>query len=112
MKIQIKLKIDALIAVSKMLESIYNLPFSVTSVTENVYISIGYDLADLFDKKVKTKIKKADLFDVKKETKFTLKYHEAWALKKILIELKPYANNTFIELQLQKIIDKLDQHGC
>ena len=111
MKIEIKLNNDALIAVSKMLQKIYNLPVSVDKV-ENVYKSIGYNLADAFDKKVKAKVRKSDLFDQKKLTKFSFPFHEAWALHKLLIELKPYGETEFASHQIQTVIDKLDPKIC
>ena len=111
MKKELKLNNDALIAVNKILQKIYELPVSVDKI-ENVYKSIGYDLADAFDKKVKTKIKKADLFDQKKLVKFNFPFHEAWALHRILIELLPHAENKFSANQIQNIINKLDQKIC
>lgn len=111
MKVELKINNDALMAVSQLIQKIYNLSVSVNHI-ENVYISIGYDLADLFDNKVKTKIKKADLFDQKKLIKFTFKYHEAWALHEILRNLKPFADSSFKKHQIQTVIDKLNPKLC
>ncbi|AUS06459.1 hypothetical protein [Pseudotamlana carrageenivorans] len=111
MKIELKLNNDALMAVNKLLQRTYELPVSVNKV-ENVYKSIGFDLADTFDKKVKTKIKKADLFDQKKLVKFTLKFHEVWALHRILIDLMPLCDNKFLANHVQNVINKLDQKLC
>lgn len=85
MKVELKISTDALVAANKILKEIYNLPVS-TDKRENIYKSIGFDLADKFDKKCKTRIKKADLFDNKK-VKLTLAYHEAWALEAIIQDL-------------------------
>lgn len=111
MKIEIKITNDALIAISQLIQQVYNVSVSVNYI-ENVYISIGYDLADMLDKKLKTKIKKADLFDQKKQIKFTFKYHQAWALHQILINLKPLADSTFKQHQTQTVIDKLNAKLC
>jgi hypothetical protein len=111
MKIELRINNDTLLAVHKIIQKVYELPVSVDKI-ENVYKTIGYDLADTFDKKVKTKIKKSDLFDQKKLTKFTFKFYEAWALHRILIELLPYAGNKFLANQIQNVINKLDQKLC
>ena len=58
------------------------------------------------------KIKKADLFDQKKQIKFNLKFHEAWALHKILIDLTPLADNKFLANHIQSTINKIDQKIC
>lgn len=85
MKIELNISTDALMAANKILKEIYNLPVS-NDKRENVYKSIGFDLADKFDKKCKTQIKKANLFE-KKKIKLSLKYHEAWALEAIIQDL-------------------------
>ncbi|HIB37588.1 hypothetical protein [Mesonia sp.] len=109
MKIEIHLSIDKLIAVDELLQKVYELPVSLDK-RENVYKSIGYDLADTFNKKVKTQIKKANLFDEKRK-KITLKYHEAWALEEILkdlLEIYPPTND-YKKILLRSITDKLNQ---
>lgn len=111
MKVEIKITNDALMAVNSLLQGLYDMPVSVNPL-QNVYASIGYDLADMFDSKLKSKIKKADLFDHKKPVKFTFKFHEAWALIRILIDLKPYSDSAFKQQQIQTVIDKLDAKLC
>ena len=85
MKVELKISTDTLMAANKILKEIYNLPAS-TDKRENIYKSIGYDLADKFDSKCKARIKKANLFE-KKKVKITLAYHEAWALEAIIQDL-------------------------
>ncbi|MCH4824276.1 hypothetical protein ML462_13960 [Gramella lutea] len=85
MKIELKLSTDTLMAANKILKEVYNLPVSCVS-RENVYKSIGMDLADKFDSKCKAQIRKANLFENKK-VKLTLKYHEAWALEALIADL-------------------------
>ena len=111
MKIEIKINNDALIAVNSILQNVYDVSVSVSTI-ENVYISIGYDLADMFDTKLKRKIKKADLFDQKKLINFTFKFYQAWALHRLLIALKPFADSAFKKQQIQIVIDKLDVKLC
>lgn len=111
MKIELRINNDALMAVNELLKKIYDLPISVDPI-ENVYRGIGFDLSDMFDKKARSKVKKANLFDQKKLIKFTLKFQEGWALHKLLINLKPYGENEFIRHQIQTVIDKLDPKVC
>jgi len=108
MKIEININTDTLIALNSVLKQVYELPVS-NDKRENVYKSIGFDLADKFDKKCKTRVKKADLFDSKKKTKFTLKYHEAWALEEILREITPFIQNPYQVILLNKVTDTLNQ---
>jgi hypothetical protein len=109
MKIEIHLSIDTLVATDQQLQKIYELPLSLKT-TENVYKSIGFDLADAFNKKAKNQIKKANLFE-KKSKKMTLKYHEAWALEKILKDLQEHSPpaNDYKKTLLRSLTDKLNQ---
>lgn len=85
MKIKLQLKPDTIIALDKLLEMLWDLPESLDK-RENVYKSIGFDLAEKFSSKAKNLIKKADLFNDKPKS-INLKYHEAWALEIIIKEL-------------------------
>ncbi|UAB84998.1 hypothetical protein INR75_02915 [Zunongwangia sp. SCSIO 43204] len=107
MKVELKLKPDTLIAVNKLLQKVYDLPVS-TDKRENVYKSIGFDLADKLDKKHKNLIKKADLFS-DKAIKITLKYHEAWALEEILMELIAEEDNPYYKTLQQSMINKINE---
>lgn len=111
MKVEIKFSNDTLMAINAQLQEIYNLPVS-TIKRENVYKSIGVDLADKFDKKCKTLIKKASLFDQKKRFKMSLKFHEAWALQEILMELVSQVKNEYQKTLIEKTINTLDQKTC
>ena len=108
MKIELKLNNDSIIAVNELLNYIYDMERS-NDKKVNVYRSIGYDLADKFDSKAKQLVKKATLFDSKKKHKITLKYHEAWALEIILRELFTYADNHYVRLRVNLVIDDLNQ---
>jgi hypothetical protein len=73
-------------AVNSLLQLVYDHPLGANK-QENVLKSIGYDVADSFQKKVNTRIKKANLLDDRKKVKITFKYHEAWALELIIRSL-------------------------
>lgn len=111
MKVELNFSLDTLMAVNKQLQKMYELPVS-TVKRENVYKSIGFDLADKFDKKCKTLIKKTSLFDQKKRFKMSLKFHEAWALQEILMELVSDVNNSYQKALIEKTIHNLDQKTC
>jgi len=108
MKIDIKINIDTLITIHKLLQLVYDLPHSVNK-TENIYKSIGKDLAELFDKKHKSKVEKSDLFDMKKLMKIKLKFHEAWALQEILLNLKPQLETEYQHALILKQINYLNK---
>ena len=107
MKVELRLKPDTVVAVNKLLQKVYKMPVS-NDKRENVYKSIGFDLADKTDKKYKSLIKKADLFS-DKPIKITLKYHEAWALEEILMELIVEEDNPYYKMLSQSMINKLNE---
>ncbi|WP_268846770.1 hypothetical protein [Flavobacterium aestivum] len=108
MKVEIKLNNDSILAVNELLQHIYDMGKSNDKKT-NVYRSIGFDLADKFDSKAKELVKKSTLFDVNKKHKFSLKFHEAWALEIILRELFTYTENHYVRLKVNIVIDCLNQ---
>ena len=108
MKVELKLSNDTIIAVNQLLCQVYLLPASIDQQVK-LMRSIIYDVADRFDKKVKTQIKKASLFDAKKRTKFTLQFHEAWALKEVLQSLYATLSNPYQQSLIQTVINTLDQ---
>lgn len=109
MKIELKINTDTIVALGKLLEMVYDLPVS-SDKRENIYKSIGYDLADKFSSKAKSLIKKANLFD-NKTHKIKLKYHEAWALEEITRELTEIFpdKNPYRQTLYQKTLDQLNQ---
>ncbi|WBX78331.1 hypothetical protein PG911_08735 [Tenacibaculum ovolyticum] len=112
MKKKLNLKINELISLRKITNKLYDLNFSLLEKEEKVAVSIGLILADKFDKKYKTIQKKLDLFEAKKPIKFTLDFYEAWALKKLCIELYGIGDTDFEKLGIQNVINKLDRDGC
>ena len=108
MKIELKLTNDELICINNQLQEAYGRRFG-TLAMYNVVHSISLDLADKFDAKAKSLIKKANIFSVKRNTKITLKYHEAWALKIFLNEAIQRIDNDYYRTLVQKTINILDQ---
>jgi hypothetical protein len=108
MKVEIKLNNDSILAVNEVLKGIYEMQPSVNK-KEKVYRSIGFELADKFDKKAKELIKKSSLFDTQKKHKFSFKFYEAWALEIILRELFTATPNHYTRLKVNIVIDTLNQ---
>lgn len=112
MKVKLSLKLEELIAVQKITQGLYELNFLELDKNEKIAVSIGLNLADSFDKKLKTIRKKLDLFESKKLIKFTFDFYEAWALKKLCIELYGMGDTDYSKLAIQNIINKLDRERC
>jgi len=112
MKIIIHLTKDELGLLRNLLQNAYGNTFQQVALY-NVIHSISLDLADTFDTKFKTIVKKANLFDAKKKIKFSFKYHEAWALKVFLNneyeEIKEQYGQAWEKNALLKLINNLDQ---
>jgi len=108
MKIDIKINNDELIATNNLLQKCYQDTDCLT-LEAKVFKSIGLQLADMFEKKCKKKIKDGDLFDQKKQIKIGLKFYEAWALKEIIRNFIHLSETTFQHHQIQRVINKLDK---
>jgi hypothetical protein len=108
MKIEIKLSKDELTLFRNLFQDVYTRNFQSVAFY-NVMHSISLDLADTFDTKFKTLIKKANLFDAKKKIKFSFKYHEAWALKIYLNNELETTTGEWDRNALLKHIHNLDQ---
>lgn len=111
MKVQLNIKPDTLIAVYKLLQHVYDLDNSQTRL-QKVYSSIGFELAEKFEKLYKSKIKNRDLFNHKKNIKLTLKYHQAWAMQNLLTDLIMLSENKYHQNHIQNTINQLDQKTC
>jgi Holliday junction resolvasome RuvABC DNA-binding subunit len=107
MKIELKMNNDTLMAINNALEVLYY--HEVSGVTAKVAKSIALDVSDKFDSKCRSLAKKATLFDTKKKHKMTFKYHEAWALYGMLLELIQYVDNVYQDTLIRKVINTLDQ---
>ena len=94
MKLEIYITNDGLIAVDLVLQQMYNPNLPLTEM-QKVYKSIGFDLAEIFEKKRKSQIKKASLFTQKKKVKVSLKYYQAWALKALLLDMIEFLESPY-----------------
>ena len=108
MKIELKLSTDELVCINNQLQQSYGRRYDSVEIY-NVVHSIAQDLADRFDSKTKSIIKKANLFEAKKKTKISLKYYEAWALKAYLTASIVSIENDYQRTLSQKQINNLDQ---
>lgn len=95
-------------ATHQVLVCLYN-SFPSETREGKLHKSIGFDLEQKFEKLVKNQVKSANLFDVKKKKSVSLKYHEAFSLHFLLIELFFLADNTYKKLQVQKMINEIDK---
>jgi hypothetical protein len=75
MNIEIRVRIETIFAINRLLQGVYEAEVPM-EVTQKIYRSMGFELADKFDKIQKSNIKKPTLFDYKKLHKITLKFHE------------------------------------
>lgn len=109
MKIELKLSLDVLKALSDAIEAVYGAK-PTQSRMDKVYRSIGFDIAVSVQGKYKTsKRKYSNLFDNNKKIRVSFKFHEAWALIEILQDLLPTCTNKYDRIHLQSIINDLDQ---
>ncbi|MDB0600718.1 hypothetical protein PL373_06075 [Tenacibaculum maritimum] len=108
MTLKFKFTNDMLMATHQILKNVYN-PTSSLLKEQKIIRSIGFELADLFEKKCKKQIEKVSLFDQTKKTTLSLKYHQAWALQSLIIDLIYLHDSPFQKVQLQKIINLIDK---
>ncbi|AMA49429.1 hypothetical protein [Flavobacterium covae] len=108
MKIELKINADTVLAVNELLKNVYQMERTIDK-RQQVYRSIGFDLADKFDTKAKELVKKSTLFDAKKKHKISLKFHEAWALEAILYELLHTTENEYYKVLVAKVISHLNE---
>lgn len=107
MKIELKISPDQLLATASVLEDVDTV--RALTINEKLLLSIAYDLKDkICQKSTKTK-RKTDLFSTGKKVTVSLKYYEAWALEKILIERKAVLVNDFSKSMVQTVINLLNQ---
>lgn len=109
MTIELKLKQQEVILVNNNLQNAsLQVPINKDWEAKMAH-SIVLDLSDKFQKKVKTQIKKANLFDTNKLIKTSLKYHEAWALYYTLQDWVLNQSCHRDEIRVQNIINTLNQ---
>lgn len=108
MNIELKLNFDAVQAVNNHLQKVYKMGYGET-VEQRVCKSIAFDLANKFDTRAKALIRKNSLFEANKLYKMTIKYHEAWSLQLILMDVMSNVENSYERNIIQKLINNLNQ---
>lgn len=108
MKLKYSFSVEQIISISSLLNKLYQVNFNSLSTQEKLEMSIGVDLSDLFEKKKRTLQKNLDLLTAHKKTVITLKFHEAWGLKNILIHHIGESESVFQQQTLQASIHLLD----
>lgn len=109
MKLKLKLTPDAILAIDKLLLRICPMNTVGNTKEERVLLSIKYELAEIFEKRAKKITRSTDLFNLKKKISISLKYHQAWALEKIIRDLINLEDNTYRKTLLQQVADEINQ---
>lgn len=109
MEVKLKISTDTLIALGRWISLVNSIKDS--RGINKVYVSIGLELSDRFEKKCRTIERQTSIFDSKKKYSTKFKYHEAWALKELLIGMMTYVRETnqLHYTLLSKLINELDQ---
>lgn len=108
MKIELQLNNDTLMACNEILRALYASGTPAEQAGKLVK-SIALEVADKFDSKCKSLVKKATLFDTKKKHKVSLKYHEAWGLYRVLCVQIDFVNNDYQVNLIRNLIGVLNQ---
>lgn len=107
MKIELKISPDQLLATASVLEDVDTV--RAASSHEKLMLSIAYDLKDKLCSKSSKAKRRPDVFSKGKKVTISLKFYEAWALEKILIERKAVLVNDFSKSMVQTVINLLNQ---
>lgn len=108
MKVKLKFTTAEIVTISVLLNKYYEIQFNGLTEEEKLQFSIGYVLSDMFETKKRDLMKKSDLFNEAKKIKITLKYHEAWGLKNILVDHVNLLENKYQKVNIQQAIHHLD----
>lgn len=115
MKIETKVIFETLYALNKFLDAALDISARKAFVSLEPEIKVVYtimiDVGDKINSKYRSAQKKDTLFDQKARYKMGFKYHEAWALHKLLTYKTP-ALSTLSEYHqnlLQELSDRLHQ---
>lgn len=109
MDVIIKLNTDQVFAINDLLEKINHLPFYSFNEDQKIAISIGVLLSDKFQKRIITLNRKKNKPKKQKMSRFTFRYHEAWALKNICINQISWCDSSFQKFVVQGVINELDK---
>lgn len=109
MQVKLKFSVEQVFSINKLLNEVYKISFNTFTTEEKVQISIGATLSDMFEKRKRKLYKELDLLNSTKKISLTFKYHEAWALKEILLNKINLLDSDFHRLNAQTSINLLDQ---
>lgn len=107
MEVKLKISTDTLFALGRWFVQVNKLDARGLPL---VWVTIGLELSDKFEKKCKEIQRKASLFDKKKHS-YCFKFYQAWALKELLMVIVPHVQeeNPLHFSLLTKLIHELDQ---
>lgn len=97
---------EQIFAVAKILDQVYNL-YPATTSEEKSTRSIAFDLEEKFTTKRKQLMKQVDIFEPGKRHKIKLKYHEEFALQRIINDLINTVEASETKRNLQVVHDYL-----
>lgn len=108
MEVKLKISTDTLFALGKWFTQINHIRDS--KGLGKVWVSIGLELSDRFEKKCKTLERQTAMFDKKKHS-IKLKYYEGWAFFELLSIIIPHIkeHNPLHYSLLSKLRDEIHQ---
>lgn len=109
MEVKLKISADAVFAIDKLLQDVYSVASFPQAQDAKLFLSISYDLSDKFNSKSRSIVKKQTLFNEKKKYSFSLKFHESFALEKIIYASLDNVTNDHQRSILKPIADSLNQ---
>lgn len=109
MKVELKLNPDQVFACSKMLRGVVDSQLPPTGREQKLIRSMAVELNDKFNKEAQKLKKSLDLFEIKKKVKITLKYHDAWALEKLIFGAVSLIEEPYTIQQLRQLAGDINQ---
>ncbi|MDN3672640.1 hypothetical protein QWY99_06175 [Flavobacterium branchiarum] len=107
MKIDLKLNPETALIVAATIEAVYN--SKALTRREKSILSIALDLATKLDGKAVHIKAKRNQFNAKKKITVSLKFHEADMLELLLLQQIKGIHDSYIKLEIQKVINLLNQ---
>lgn len=109
MEVKLKISTDTLFALGKWFTQVNQIKRS--RGLGKVWLSIGLELSDRFEKKCRTLERQTTMFDSKKKHSIKLKYYEGWALFELLGIIIPFIqeHNPLHYSLLSKLRDEIHQ---
>lgn len=107
MKIDLKLNSETALILAATIEAVYN--SKALTRREKSILSIALDLATKLDGKAVHIKAKRNQFNAKKKITVSLKFHEADMLELLLLQQIKGIHDSYIKLEIQKVINLLNQ---